>query len=898
MKKVFYKRDHVELLVDTEPFASGGEGNLYRIRKPAKYSRFVVKLYHQDKRTNARQEKVEYMITNPPIDYVQQDHYSVIWPQGMVFERSGFAGFLMPFAKGEKLEILSMPRIRRNLLARWGRFDFSKAEAMQLRLKICYNIAAAVYQVHETDHYVLVDLKTDNIIIQPNGLISIVDMDSVEVIDGNTVLFPATVTTPEYTPPEYYTKNVQPGKQPIYESWDLFSLSIIFYKLLFGIHPYAASSKPPYEKLTSLHQKIEAGLFVHSNLKAPHFKVIPPPHRKFNAVNPAIQGLFIRTFEEGHDNPEVRPDADEWCWAIAPAPRLSIDRKLPSRSANIGKITYSKPLHLVTNTSQILPSVPPPKLPTIPASTFSSPMLIPRGITGGAVSLFFIWMFVFGISFTFSGIIQLATFFATSMGMLYAYYRELPEHKQQNLVSTQLKKLRSERKETNTELLHMKAKIARLPKKQKQLTGNFEKNQKENLIFEKKEIEKYIQDLRQFLANQDKKARKLLKEEISGTQALQKHFFGATYDHFKRLSRIPVDEQLEWLQKEKASLKKRIEFKYRQRMTNIQQEAEKHKIVEKVALKKTFNDKIQGVELDIKELKERKNAEVTRIKKMSLIKVGEGLRKYGIRANAKTIFSDNGPLIGVICDYLERSGIRSAADFIDVNAEGKVKKMNAQKFEKVPFMTPERGVELKEWLISLSAELGSGNELTREEEAKLSSRYDDSRLLKKIETIKLEYYQAANKLSQSDNIETEKTLILNTYKEELAKANEKIDMAIDLLSINKDAYEAEVKGVEEKYNALHETIAAESKTFSANIKSKIEAINSTTFGNNNELLDKVMRQIETASSKSEMNAMLNYNNKQQTLNNMDKLFYELKSKNERFKEISFDKYLKHVVKFK
>jgi hypothetical protein len=97
---------------------------------------------------------------------------------------------------------------------------------------------------------------------------------------------------------------------------------------------------------------------------------------------------------------------------------------------------------------------------------------------------------------------------------------------------------------------------------------------------------------------------------------------------------------------------------------------------------------------------------------------------------------------------------------------------------------------------------------------------------------------------------------------------------------------------------LHETIAAESKIFSANIKSKIEAINSTTLGNNNELLDKVMRQIETASSKSEMNAMLNYNNKQQTLNNMDKLFYELKSKNERFKEISFDKYLKHVVKFK
>ncbi|MFK7946836.1 MAG: serine/threonine protein kinase, partial [Saprospiraceae bacterium] len=260
MKKVFFKRDNIELFLDNEPFASGGEGNLYKIRKPAKYTKFVVKLYHQDKRTAARQRKVEYMITNPPIDYTQQGHYPLIWPLGLVAERSGFAGFMMPFAKGEKLEILCMPRIHRNLKTRWGRFDFSRPESMQMRLKICYNIATAVHQVHATDHYVLVDLKTDNIIIQPNGFVAIVDMDSVEIIDEGRVLFPATVTTPEYTPAEYYTKNVQPGKMPIFESWDLFSLTVIFYKLLFGIHPFAASCNPPYDKLVSLHQKIEAGL--------------------------------------------------------------------------------------------------------------------------------------------------------------------------------------------------------------------------------------------------------------------------------------------------------------------------------------------------------------------------------------------------------------------------------------------------------------------------------------------------------------------------------------------------------------------------------------------------------------------------------------------------------------
>jgi hypothetical protein len=898
MKKVFYKRDNVELLVDTEPFASGGEGNLYRIRKPAKYAKFVVKLYHQGKRTQARQQKVEYMIANPPIDYAQQDHYPIIWPQGLIFERSGFAGFLMPFADGEKLEILCMPRLHRSLQVRWGRFDFTKADAVDRRLKLCFNIATAVYQVHATDHYVLVDLKTDNIIIQNNGFISIVDMDSVEVIEGDKVLFPATVTTPEYTPPEYYTKNVQPGKQPIYESWDLFSLSIIFYKLLFGIHPYAASCNPPYDKMVSLHQKIEAGLFVHSASKAPYFKVVPPPHRKFSAVNASIQSLFIRTFEEGHDQPETRPDADEWCWAIAPAPRLAINRPLPSKLVNIGKVTYSKPLYIATDTSQILPSVPPPNLPMIPPVNFSSPMVMPRSIAGGAAALFLVWIFSGGLSFMFSGVIQITTFLISTTAMLYAYYREMPESKQQRLVGKELKQLVLQRNNTNRELVNMKTQIARLPNKQKAITRDFEKHQHKNLIYEKKEIESLIQELRGFVMSQDKRARELLKEEMEETQTLQKKYFGATYEYFKRLSRMSVEEQLEWLQKEKEASERRIELKYRQKMSNVQQAADQHKADDKAALKKLYNDKLQRVDLDIKEVQKRKNQEVNRIKKTKQIKVGEQLRRYGIRDNSQVIFSDNGSLIGVICDYLERNGVRSAADFVDVSAEGKVKKMNGKNFEKVPFMTPDRGEQLKVWLNNLKAELGKSEELTADEEAQINARFDDTRLRKQVETIKFEYYQAANKSSQNNNLDIEKSRIGREYQEELAKANEKIEEAINLLTTSKEKYEIEENSIKDKFNTSHGLLSTQTAAFQAEINTKIEHINNSTFSQNNALLGKVTRQIETVTSSNEMNAILNFNEKQNTLNGLDKSFYDLKAEAESLRNLSFERYLKNIVKLR
>jgi DNA-binding helix-hairpin-helix protein with protein kinase domain len=312
------------------PFAGGGEGDLYKIKSPVAYRNYVAKLYHPHKISKEREAKTQYLIENPPVGL--SENGSIVWIKDALYTTDyKFSGFIMPFAKGKKLELLCLGKLPKKIGKDWQRFDLKSPDAVKYRLRICFNLAAAIYQMHATDHYVLVDMKPENIIIQPNGLLAIVDTDSVEVIEDDVVIFPAPVATPEYTPPEFYRKsNKENGTIGV--SWDRFGLAVIFYKLLCGIHPFAGSAKPPYDNLVSLHEKIEHGLFVHRKLNKSVFSVIPPPHEQFNRLDPNLQELFIQCFEEGHQNPEVRPTADEWCSALLGAIG---DRALEAHFAHI-----------------------------------------------------------------------------------------------------------------------------------------------------------------------------------------------------------------------------------------------------------------------------------------------------------------------------------------------------------------------------------------------------------------------------------------------------------------------------------------------------------------------------------------------------------------------------------
>jgi serine/threonine protein kinase len=331
---LFIKSSREKIVLKQHPFASGGEGALFELEAPDKFSHLCAKIYHSNKRTPVKQRKIEYLYQHPPaydVPYAQGTQ-PVIWVKELLVDSNGqIMGFLMPYATGEKLEILCSAKLPRRLSSLWQRFDLKETTAYHLRLKLCFNVAIALRQMHKTASYVLVDLKPDNILVRPNGLVSIVDTDSLEVIEQGRCIFAATVATPEYTPPEYY-RGVKPGEVLIEDTWDRFSLAVILYKLLFGIHPFAATAKPPFDHYNSLGDKIKEGLFVHDPNKKSMFKVVPPPHRKFYQIDATLQKLFVRAFSEGHQDAYKRPTAAQWCQALQDNPYL-----ITNRALNIGR---------------------------------------------------------------------------------------------------------------------------------------------------------------------------------------------------------------------------------------------------------------------------------------------------------------------------------------------------------------------------------------------------------------------------------------------------------------------------------------------------------------------------------------------------------------------------------
>lgn len=294
------------------PLAGGGEGDLYEIISPDGYEKLLAKIYHPSKRTELRYNKLLYLHENPPLDSMGDIPPSLVWPKSLLFdENDNFLGFVMSKVTGEKLEILCLPKISQKLQTTWGTYDFLADTGLKKRLGVAYNLAHAVHLIHKTEHYILIDVKPDNVMLTPEGALYLVDLDSVEVVEQGETVYDAAVATPEYTPPDSYLKNweIDPTQE---EAWDRFGLAVIIYKLLLGVHPYAATGIGPYAAYTDLSEKIEHGLFVHNPIVQDNLSAIPDLHQQFHQLPLAIRKLFERCFIDGHHDPFLRPSSKEW----------------------------------------------------------------------------------------------------------------------------------------------------------------------------------------------------------------------------------------------------------------------------------------------------------------------------------------------------------------------------------------------------------------------------------------------------------------------------------------------------------------------------------------------------------------------------------------------------------
>lgn len=93
------------------------------------------------------------------------------------------------------------------------------------------------------------------------------------------------------------------------KSWDNFQIGVVFYQLLFGLHPYVVTPKYIKDDSSSeITDNIAKNLFPFGpNRNA--IESFPPLHNKFSILPSEIQTLFKRAFSS---NTNERPNADDW----------------------------------------------------------------------------------------------------------------------------------------------------------------------------------------------------------------------------------------------------------------------------------------------------------------------------------------------------------------------------------------------------------------------------------------------------------------------------------------------------------------------------------------------------------------------------------------------------------
>ena len=310
-----YTSKHELIEISDTPLGSGGEGEVREIvSAPVQYKGMCAKIYYQQKRTPQLAGRIKYMVNNPPAK-VRGDGFLIGWPVEYITDKNGiFLGFLMPlaFPNSKQLVNLIAPKLNKKLPDEWFmRYDRGNGKyALISRLKLICNISIPIYLLHSTKRYVLQDIKPENILVTHDGKVTVVDMDSIQISENGKLLYSGTSMTANYIPPEFYKQGVGKNKGDILTvSWDRFSLGVVFYQLLFGLHPYVVT---PYVSSASdtneIFQNISNDLFPFG-VNASKIKSYPELHKKFTHLPSSVQRLFLRTFSLDCSN---RPGADEW----------------------------------------------------------------------------------------------------------------------------------------------------------------------------------------------------------------------------------------------------------------------------------------------------------------------------------------------------------------------------------------------------------------------------------------------------------------------------------------------------------------------------------------------------------------------------------------------------------
>ena len=160
------------------------------------------------------------------------------------------------------------------------------------------------------------DIKLENILVNPQGMPSIIDIDSFQVTHPSTGdIYRCLVGSEGFTPPELFGQDFASVNQK--PKHDRFRLAVVIYYLLFGEHPFqgkwvGSGEAPDKNRL------VQQGIWPY----APHDRRKLHPSARtipLEILHPEVKDAFLRCFNDGHRNPSQRSTAQEWFQALETA---------------------------------------------------------------------------------------------------------------------------------------------------------------------------------------------------------------------------------------------------------------------------------------------------------------------------------------------------------------------------------------------------------------------------------------------------------------------------------------------------------------------------------------------------------------------------------------------------
>lgn len=324
--KIYIKKSEAsnfELIETPEKeLGKGGQARVFKIRTRG-YEEYCLKVFIRMDDAQKNYNRISYMIQHPPRNIMGNSGFRICWPTAFAYDlQKNFIGYVMPlaFPNSRDLKILEVynakpisQQAKYKKYPDWfGKYELDTEIGLKNRMKMLCNWAIAVYSLHETHKYIIVDLKPENVMATSSGKISIVDTDSFQISENGRILFHGAAYTPAYFPPE--GKSIKQQNAPFPISCDCFAAAVCFYKILTGVHPFGGTiKKPPYDKLETEEEFISAGLFAYGCKKQfLGFNADFNLHKHFYNLPSAIQVLFVRAF----DSPHNRPTMEEWGKAL------------------------------------------------------------------------------------------------------------------------------------------------------------------------------------------------------------------------------------------------------------------------------------------------------------------------------------------------------------------------------------------------------------------------------------------------------------------------------------------------------------------------------------------------------------------------------------------------------